>query len=147
MEEVPDWAIWILVGLAFGAIEMATVGFFSLLFAFGALVAAGLALFTENWPVQACVFTAASVLFMWLLRPSLVKLYGREREKTTIDRVVGRVGVVVRDINNLESVGQIKADGEVWTARSVNGLPIAKGCRVVIVRIDGVKAMVKEEQD
>lgn len=144
---MPDWAIWIIIALALGALEMATPGFFALLFAFGAVVAAGLAVFTENWPLQACVFTGASVLFMWLLRPLLVKLYGREREKTAVDRVAGQVGVVVQAIDNLAATGQVKAEGEIWTARSASGLPIAQGRRVTIVRIDGVKAIVDEMEN
>lgn len=147
VEEMPDWAIWILIGLALGAIEIATTGFFALLFALGALVAAGLALFTENWPLQACVFTLAAVVFMWLLRPLRQRLYGQERRMTAIDRVIGRVGVVLQDIDNMQGAGQIKADGEIWSARSVTGIPIAQGKRVRIVRIEGVKAMVLETEE
>ncbi len=143
---MPDWAIWILVGLAFGVLELVTVGFFASLFALGALVAAGLAVFTDNWPLQAIVFTAASVLFMALLRPYIMKLYRVERTKTAVDRVVGKVATVTQAIDNREGVGQIRTDGETWTARSLGGAPIASGCQVVIVRIDGVKAIVEEQE-
>lgn len=143
---MPDWAIWILVGLAFGALELATVGFFAALFALGALVTAGLAVFTDNWPLQAIVFTGASIAFMAMLRPYLVNIYRGKREMTAVDRVVGRVGTVVQAIDNLEGSGQIRANSEVWTARSLKGTLIAIGRPVVIVRIDGVKAIVEEQQ-
>ncbi len=142
---MPDWAIWILVALALGVLEIVTVSFFSSLFALGALVAAILALFTENWPLQAIVFTVASVLFLWLLRPSLAKIYGGERKQTNADRMIGTVGVVVQAIDNMQAEGQIKANGEIWTARSDDGCRIAAGRRVVIKRLDGVKAIVEEQ--
>ncbi len=141
---MPDWGIWIIVALAFAAIEMATVGFFSLLFALGALVASGVALFTDSWPLQACVFLAASVVFMWFLRPVLLKLYGTEHKATAVDRIAGQMGVVIEDIDNTHGTGQIKAEGEVWTARSDDGEPISKGARVQILRIQGVKAVVRK---
>lgn len=141
---MPDWGIWILVALALAVIEMATVGFFSLLFALGAMVASGLALFTESWPLQACVFLAASILFMWFLRPALLKLYGKEHTATAVDRMAGQTGIVIEDIDNTHGSGQIKAEGEVWTARSDDGEPIAKGTRVQIVRVQGVKAVVRK---
>ncbi|MGI6357108.1 MAG: NfeD family protein [Bacillota bacterium] len=142
---MPDWAIWILVGLAFGVLEMVSVAFFAALFALGAVVASLFAVFTDSWPLQAIVFTASSVVFMWLLRPYLVNIYGGERKHTGAERVIGTVGIVVQEIDNLQGVGQIRANGEIWTARSSDGVPIAAGTRVVIKRIEGVKAIVEEQ--
>lgn len=144
---MPDWGFWLLVALAFAAAEMATVSFFSLFFSLGALIALAASFFIASWSLQAVVFVVASVILFWLIRPSLTKVYKQDRVKTAVEGVVGRVGTVIADIDNTEGVGQIKAEGEVWTARSLTGEPIAKDTRVEIVSIEGVKAVVKKKED
>ena len=39
--------------------------------------------------------------------------------------------------------GQVTVNGDTWTARSEDGSLIAEGTNVLIVRVDGVKAIVK----
>ena len=40
----------------------------------------------------------------------------------------------------------VKIDGNVWSARSEDGEPIASGQRVRVLKIDGVKLIVKDEE-
>ena len=44
----------------------------------------------------------------------------------------------------MKGKGQIKVDSEVWSAESENGEPIEKDAEVNIVKIDGVKAVVRK---
>ena len=39
--------------------------------------------------------------------------------------------------------GEVKLNGEVWTATSVNSIEIPKDANVVVEKIDGVKLIVK----
>lgn len=58
------------------------------------------------------------------------------------------MGIVTIDINSLEGVGQIKVDGEIWSAKTETNDIILKGTKVKILKIDGVKLIVspiKEE--
>ncbi len=144
---MPDWVIWLLVALAFGAVELATVSFFSSLFGLGALVAAVASLFVSSWPLQAVIFIVASILFVFLLRPVLLRSYDKEAVKTNVQRIVGLTGSVVVAIDNTQGIGQIKVEGEVWTARSLTGEPIPIDTRVEIVRIEGVRAVVRIKED
>ncbi len=144
---MPNWAIWILVALAFGAVELATVSFFSLLFSLGALVATAASFLTASWPLQAVIFLVASGIFVWWLLPILQKSFGKESVKTNVARVVGQTGSVIVAIDNTQGVGQVKVEGEVWTARSLTGEPIPIDTRVEVVRIDGVRAVVKVKED
>ena len=50
----------------------------------------------------------------------------------------------IRDRNNIEGTGQIKMDGEIWSAKSATDEDIPENTEVEIVEIDGVKAVVKE---
>jgi membrane protein implicated in regulation of membrane protease activity len=146
-EEVPDWGVWVIIAIVFAVVEMVTTEFFSLFFALGGLVAALLAVVTEDWVLQTVVFIVASVIFTWRLRPILLRSYLSNEVKTNVARQAGRVGIVVQEINNLEAQGQVKVDGELWTARSESGETIAAGQRVEVVRIEGVKAIVRTKEE
>ena len=49
---------------------------------------------------------------------------------------------MLEDIDNDQATGVVKADGKIWTARSVSGKPIPAGSTVIIRSIEGVKVMV-----
>lgn len=144
---MPNWVIWVLIALAFGAAELATVSFFSSLFGLGALVAAASTLFITNWTGQAIVFIIASVAFVIMLRPVMLRSYGQKHQETNVNRLIGLQGNVIVAIDNTHGVGQVKVIGEVWTARSLTGEPIPVDCRVEVVRFEGVRAVVKIKED
>lgn len=144
---MPNWVIWILIALAFGAVELATVSFFSSLFGLGALVAAASALIITNWIGQAVVFIVVSVALVVLLRPVILKVYSQGQQETNVNRLVGLPGSVIMAIDNTQGVGQIRIEGEVWTARSLTGCPILVNCLVEVVRIEGVRAVVRIKED
>ena len=63
--------------------------------------------------------------------------------KTNADRIVGQQGVVILEIDNQAAQGQVRINGQVWTARSQDPAPIPAGAQVEVVQISGVKAIVK----
>ena len=69
-------------------------------------------------------------------------LFG-EDVKTNAFSLEGKIGKVVEDINPIDSKGQVKVNGELWSAISYNDLPITKDTEVVIEKIEGVKLIVK----
>lgn len=144
---MPNWVIWVLIALAFGAVELATVSFFSSLFGLGALVAALSSLLIADWIWQTIVFIVASVCFVLLLRPVIRRSFPEEKLRTNVNRLIGRPGCVIVAIDNTEGVGQVKVDGEIWTARSLTGEPIPVDTLVEVVRIEGVRAVVKVKED
>lgn len=144
---MPNWVIWVLIALAFGAAELATVSFFSSLFGLGALVAAASALFITNWTGQSVVFIITSVTFVIMLRPIILRSYSQKQQETNVNRLIGLPGSVIVAIDNTQGVGQVKVEGEVWTARSLTGEPIPIDCRVEVVRIEGVRVVVRIKED
>jgi membrane-bound serine protease (ClpP class) len=86
-----------------------------------------------KWVVAGCLL-ATDVVEVWLwLR------WRRRRSTTGPEGLIGTVGVVVRD---LDPRGQIKAKGQIWTARSSRAL--SAGTRVEIVAVDGLEVSVVE---
>ena len=59
-----------------------------------------------------------------------------------MDSVVGSVGRVTADIDNVEALGQVELGGMEWSARSTSGDPIPAGIEVRVDRVEGVKVFV-----
>ena len=61
------------------------------------------------------------------------------------DSLIGKQAIVIKDINTLESKGQVKVNGELWSAFTENpNETIQKGSTVIIEDIEGVKLKVKK---
>jgi membrane protein implicated in regulation of membrane protease activity len=93
--------------------------------------------------LQLAAFGALSVGGMLATRPALKRLASTAAGlRTGVDAMRGRKGVVIKPISELES-GQVRVEGEIWTARSYyEGEPLAEGTRVEVVEVRGVTALV-----
>ena len=59
--------------------------------------------------------------------------------------ILGKKAIVTQSIDNIKGQGQIKIDGDMWSARNDDGEEtIAEGDTVEVIRIEGVKAMVRK---
>ncbi len=141
---MPIWSIvWLCLAIVLTICEAATVGLVCIWFAvgaLGALVAAKLGL--DLW-VQLIVFAALSALSLFLVRPLASRFLHTKRTPTNADRILGAVGQVVQDIDNVAGRGQVNVSGQIWTARSQSGTVISAGSPVRILRIEGVKVLVE----
>lgn len=134
---------WLAAILVFGIVEAVTVGLASIWFALGAAAAFGVSFFVPSVWVQAAVFAVVSLAAMALIRPLAQRWLTPRVEATNADRVIGREGVVTREIDNLAGTGRVSVAGAEWTARGEEDVPIPAGTRVQILRIEGVKVIVR----
>ena len=65
------------------------------------------------------------------------------RTPTNADRLVGKAGRVIQNIDNAAGTGQVSVAGQVWAARSEYDVVIPAGTQVEVLRIEGVKVFVK----
>lgn len=87
------------------------------------------------------VAVVVAVALLGLLRPELLKrLHKGPGYRSSIDKMVGSTGRSLREIT--ASGGEAKINGEVWSARSYDGEPIAEGVEVEVFEIDGATAVV-----
>ena len=136
--------IWGIVAAIFLAVELATVALVSVWF-FIAAIAAGLtAVFGGPFWLQVTVFVVVSILAMATIYPWVSKMVNDRKEATNADRALGKTGVVAERIDNIMGTGRVLIDGRPWTARSIYGEEIDEGVRIRVVKIDGVKLLVKE---
>ena len=135
--------IWFVLLVGFLMIESSTVAMVSIWFAAGALVALILSLLQVQLGVQVVAFLIVSCALLAALRPFVRKFIEPKIVKTNVDSVVGSLGVVTQEIDNLQACGQVKLGAMEWTARSASDESIPVGTRVRVVRIEGVKAIVE----
>lgn len=137
------YIIWLILIVAFVAVEAGTVALTSIWFASGAVVALLLSIMGVHVVIQIVAFLAVSALLLVFTRPLAQKYLNSKRVPTNADRVIGMTGIVTAPINNLEGEGEVHLDGKRWTARSESGGIIAEGQRVEVLRIEGVKVIVR----
>ena len=94
---------------------------------------------TSNVVIQTAVFVFSSIILILLTKP-LVNKYIAQKETipTNAYSLIGKKGIVIKDISN--NPGQVKVEGEVWTA--VSDVSIKEGSEVEVLKIDGVKLVV-----
>jgi len=138
------WQFWLIAAGIFFIIEMITVGFLVFWFGIGALITMLVSFFVPNPYIQAVVFLVTSTLLIFLTKPFVNKFINKDKKvATNAYSIIGHTGIVVKEINPIEGTGQIKVDGEVWSAKTDSNENIPENTKVEVVQIDGVKAVVK----
>lgn len=139
--------VWLIVTVILIAAEIITLGLTTIWFAGGALIAGLISLTGAHWLVQILVFAVVSTILFVFTRPIAAKHFMKDIEKTNVDSLIGKEGVVKQEIDNIEAQGVVKLNGMDWTARSVDGTKIPEGTKVLVDSIDGVKLMVIKKEN
>ncbi|MFN8225893.1 MAG: NfeD family protein [Mycobacterium sp.] len=140
---MPAALIWLVAALGLAGAEALTGDMFLLMLGGGALAAAATS-WLFAWPiwVDGAVFLVVSVLLLALVRPALRRrLLAGPPDQTGIAALEGKHALVLDEVSSHH--GQVKLDGEVWTARPLNEQDVYQpGDRVTVMRIDGATAVV-----
>ena len=137
------WQWWLIASGVFFIGEIITVGFLLFWFGVACLISMVVSFFTSNLIIQMSVFLIASVLLILGTKPFVKKFMNQKNVATNAYSLIGKTGLVVQEIDNIKGVGQIKGGGEVWSAQSVDNTIIPLNTEVELIKIDGVKAIVK----
>jgi membrane protein implicated in regulation of membrane protease activity len=135
--------IWLIVALGLAGAEALTGDMSLLMLGGGALAAAG-----SSWlldlPVWAdgAVFLVVSMLLLVLVRPVLRRgLTSARGIRVGFQALEGKSALVLDRVARDE--GQVKLDGQVWTARPLNDSDVFEpGELVTVMHIDGATAVV-----
>jgi membrane protein implicated in regulation of membrane protease activity len=140
---VRAWLIWLIVSVGFVIAEIFSLDLVLIMFAAGALAAAGTAAVVDNLFIQALVFAIVSVLALVVVRP----LAQRRLQNTTdehrmgIEALKGSTAVVLELVD--EHSGLVKIGGEEWTARVFDATQVLEpGQQVQVIDIKGATALV-----
>ena len=126
------------------AVEAVVPGLISIWFALGALAALVSALLHAPLWLQIVWFLVVSVAALALTRPLAKKYINSRTQPTNADMLIGKECIVRESIDNVRGTGSVSVGGKVWTARTENeGVRLQEGDLAVVVRIEGVKLIVK----
>ena len=141
MSPITMWLI--LCGLCL-IVEIFTVSFLMFFPGVGAFFAFIAALLGASATVQCIIFAVSSALMIIFVRPLVTKLFKTRDTAMNSNALIGKNGVVLKDIKGDEKVGQVKVAGEIWSAICEEGTVISKDSKITVLAISGVKLIVKE---
>ncbi|HZA03709.1 MAG TPA: NfeD family protein [Propionibacteriaceae bacterium] len=137
------WALWLSLAFLLAVAEVLSLDLVLIMLAVGALAAAGVAVIAPGlWWLQILVAAGVSVGTLLLLRPTLMaRVRNLPGYRSSTDKMIGSSGVAVSQIDR--SGGEIKVDGQSWTARPYSSdLVIEPGEEIEVYEIDGAIAVV-----
>lgn len=139
---MPVPLLWLIVAIGLAGAEALTGDMFLLMLSGGALATAGLSWATDL-PIWAdgVSFLVVSVLLLVLVRPALRKRVSAEGLPEPVKALEGKTALVLERVARHE--GQVKLDGEIWTARPMDDDDVFEpGDHVTVMQIDGATAVV-----
>jgi len=135
--------LWLIFALVLAGAEALTGHMFLVMLGGGALAAA-LTSWLTDFPVwlNGAVFLIVSVLLLVVVRPPLRRrLTPADVPRLGIEALQGKTALVLERVARDE--GQVKLEGQVWTARPLNEADVYEpGEPVTVMQIDGATAVV-----
>ncbi len=141
------WQIWLLIAILFFILEMMGPGFLLFWVGIGALITMVVSLFVDSIAIQIGVWVISSIALLFCTRPFANKFAKTDTTVTNAKSIIGKTGIVTKEINPMKETGQIKVNGEVWSAKSSKENVIEEGAQIIILNIDGVKAIVEKAKE
>ena len=133
------WLIWVIISVVCLILELTSGDFFILCFAIGAAVSAIVAGCGASLTLQIITFAVVSALSLLLIRPALIKKLHKPHKVrlSNAEAVIGQEGRVSEEIE-AGGYGRVAIDGDDWKALSADGIPIEKGTRVRVLKMDSI---------
>ena len=137
-------AIWLLLCVLCLVAEMFTITFLLFFPGIGAFLAFLTSFITDSVGVQIFVFVVSSTLMIIFIRPLIAKLFKTRDVSMNSNSLIGKSGIVLKDIEGTNKVGQVKVAGEIWSAICDDKTTITKDSKIIVEAIEGVKLVVKD---
>lgn len=139
-----DSICWLIIFIVLLGIEIVTLGLTTIWFCIGAIAAFIATLFGAGYIVQAVLFVAVSMVSLVITRPIAVKYLNKDRIRTNVDEVIGKTVMITRRIADAQGIGEAVLEGETWMACSADGMTVEAGDKAEVVKVEGVKLLVKK---
>jgi membrane protein implicated in regulation of membrane protease activity len=141
------WWHWLVLGLVLALAELAAAGGFYIIFfgiaaiIMGLLASVGLA--GPTW-VQILLYTILSIGSLVLFRTRLLGWLQVDPQAPAVDTLIGEIAVAAEDVAP-GSIGRVELRGSAWTARNAAAVPLLRGARCRVIRVDGLTVSVEPE--
>ncbi len=137
------WHYWLIAAGLFFVAEIFTAGFLVFWLGVAALITMCFSFFISDLIILTSIFIICSAILIFATKPFVKKFMNTEETKTNAFAIIGKKAIVTKSIDSINNIGQIKVDGQIWSAEGENSINIEKGNKVEIVKIAGVKAIVR----
>lgn len=138
--------IWLGITIVAAIIEILTTDLVSIWFAAGGIVSLIACLLGASQTIQIVLFAIVSIFTIIIVRPIAKKYLRTNIEKTNVDRVIGKHGLVTKTIT-ADNKGEVKVMSTSWPATSLDNAVISEGDYCEIVTIEGVHLVVKKIEE
>lgn len=136
---------WFIGAMVLGIAEVFTLDLTFAMLAGGALAGGLAALLGAGLWGSIATFAVVSGVLFFVLRPILLrKLRSNEPTVTGTDALVGREARAIDEVTATE--GRVKLNGEVWTARTREGI-VPAGAVADVIEISGATAIVAAREE
>jgi membrane protein implicated in regulation of membrane protease activity len=140
---------WLALTVVFTLIELvSTFNLITIWFAISSLLMIFISGLTElldspiRFRLHIGLFLLISIALLVFTRPIAIKKLKVGKVKTNVDALVNEDALVTKKITQFGK-GEVKVKGQVWTAISENNAEIEEGVICSVVRIEGVKVIVR----
>ena len=137
--------LWLAAMVIFLIVEIATPGLVFACFAVGALGGAVTSVITDSYLIQLGVFAFLAIVLIPLTRPLAKKITKESPQKTNVDAMVGKSGIVVKAVDPVAEVGQVRVEGQVWQA--IASEPIDEGTQIMVDKVQGARLYVSKNNN
>ncbi|MCC0634414.1 NfeD family protein [Clostridioides sp. ZZV15-6388] len=135
--------IWLIVAILFGIAEMLTPSLTLIWFSVGAVILIFLSTFIKSIFLQVLIFAVISIAMLVVATKKIVKKDKTYKSNTNLQAMISKKGVVTEEISSNQT-GLVVVEHEIWTAISIDDEKIDKGSTVEVLKIEGVKLVVKK---
>jgi membrane protein implicated in regulation of membrane protease activity len=140
------WVIWLIIAVVFAVAEVVNLSFYLFPFAIGAAAAAAVGIAGGGLAVELITVAVLTGVSFTVVRPIARRHINMPPQlRTGTAALIGRTAIVTERIVNDEAVGQVRLDGEVWSARAYDDDKVLEpGTRVHVMEIRGATALVDD---
>lgn len=133
-----SWWIWVVIGFLLLCVEFVSTTMHIGLFAVGAFVVAIVVGAGANVPLwgQIVIFTIASLLSFFFLRPMIMKRLKLDQKKV-VDSLVGEQAMALEDMA-VGGNGRAEMRGTTWGARNIGETALIRGQRCIVAAVEGL---------
>lgn len=138
--------MWLSAAVVFGVAEIFTASLTLIWFSFGAIIAMVASSYVESIVVQIIIFGVTSTIMLIIATKCIIKKDKTYVSNTNIDAIVGKKATI-KALTGKMIYGIAVLDGEEWSAAAEEDELIEPGTVVEVVRIEGVKLIVRRCKD
>ena len=139
---IPAWQVFGGIGTCLIIAEIFLPGFIVLPIGVGFLAVVPIAMLTDSLTAQLIALVLAQLGVFLLLR----KFRPRDSQPAVYSNAEGMLGQECEVIETVSAShpGYVKLYGDRWQAKTYSAIPLKKGARAVITRLDGNKVFIEE---